>query len=194
MRSERQIASREVAASVRSPRRWPLRARRARIIEAVTFGLAFSSCLCWVGVCLVAIFRQAQLARPYWPAVSSVRTDTAGAIAFLISGAGLAVSEYFRLDRGSVLSWPTSARRRFGSLAAQATAETTAVLSSALIIYLSANQVTHPVTIELQATHFASWPTEGTLRVLSLLACAVSTGAARWLRADRVGYVACEGR
>jgi hypothetical protein len=31
----------------------------------------------------------------------------------------------------------------------------------------------------VQATHFASWPTEGTLRVAALLLCVLSVG---WLR------------
>jgi hypothetical protein len=183
MRGERQLACRGAVAEVVQPRAWPQRAWRLRVIEAVAFGLAFSGCLCWVGVSLVAIFRQPQLARPYWPGISGIRTDTAGAIAFLVSGAGLAVSEYFRLRRGSVIQWPAPARRRHSCLAAQATAETVAVMSAALIIYLSANQVTHPVTLQLQATHFARWPTEGSLRVLALFACAVSAGVLRWSRA-----------
>jgi hypothetical protein len=48
-----------------------------------------------------------------------------------------------------------------------------------LVVYLSVNAVTHPYTLTLRATHFASWPTEGTLRVFALLLCVLSVG---WLR------------
>jgi glycosyltransferase involved in cell wall biosynthesis len=167
------------------------RARCWNIVEAMAFGLACSGALVWLGACLVAVFRPEQLPRPYWPALSGVRTDTAGALAFLVSGAGLTVSEYLRLGRSlGIRRWPASALRR---RAVQAAAETAAVMSFGLVAYLSANQVTHPETIDLQATHFASWPTEGTLRMLALLACAVSTGVLRWLRADRAGDITREG-
>jgi hypothetical protein len=58
-------------------------------------------------------------------------------------------------------------------------AEVVAVLSTALVVYLSVNAVTHPATLLIQATHFARWPTEGTLRVIALLLCVLSVG---WLR------------
>ena len=48
-----------------------------------------------------------------------------------------------------------------------------------LVVYLSVNALTHPATLAIEATHFATWPTEGTLRVLALAATAL---AAAWLR------------
>jgi hypothetical protein len=170
------------------------RARLLNAIEVVAFGLACTGGLVWLGACLVAIFRPEHLARPYWPALSGLRTDTAGALAFLVSGIGLAISEYLRLSRdpdtrprGVPQRQPAASRR-----AMQAAAETMAAMSAGLVVYLSANQVTHPATLDIQATHFAPWPTEGTLRVLALLATALSTGALRWLRTDRAPSVARE--
>ncbi len=58
-----------------------------------------------------------------------------------------------------------------------------------MVIYLSVNAATQPVTLGMQATHFASWPTEGTLRVIALLLCACSAAALCCLRARRGGQV-----
>ena len=168
------------------------RVQPRRVIEAVAWGLAISGALCWAGACLVAIFRPEQLARPYWPAVSGLRTDTAGALAFLVGALAFAVSEYMRLDRSQGTRGPAAPRRQRPAIepAAQALARTVAVMSAGLVVYLSANQVTHPETLSLQATHFARWPTEGTLRVLALAACAISGGLLRWIRASQAEPVA----
>jgi hypothetical protein len=90
----------------------------------------------------------------------------------------LVVSEYFRLRRNG------GRRRRASGLRprrylARAVAEVIALLATALVVYLSVNAVTHPYTLTIQATHFATWPTEGTLRVCALLLCVLSVG---WLR------------
>ena len=67
------------------------------------------------------------------------------------------------------------------SAASVATGAAVAALvgGAGLVIYLSVNAVTHPATLAIQATHFATWPTEGTLRVLALAATVL---AAAWLR------------
>jgi hypothetical protein len=57
-----------------------------------------------------------------------------------------------------------------------------AVLATGLFAYLSVNAVTHPFTLQIQATHLLTWPTEGTLRVAALLLCVVSFGLFRYLR------------
>jgi hypothetical protein len=67
-------------------------------------------------------------------------------------------------------------------LLAMAAAETVAVLATGLFGYLSVNAVTHHYTLQIQATHLLSWPTEGTLRVVALLLCIVSFGMVRYLR------------
>ena len=48
---------------------------------------------------------------------------------------------------------------------------------------LSLNAVTHPITLGMQLTHLAPWPTEGTVRVIGLAVCLVSVATRRYLRA-----------
>jgi len=66
-----------------------------------------------------------------------------------------------------------------------AVSETTAVVATGLAVYISVNAVTHPATLEIQATHLAAWPTEGTLRVAALLLCMCSVTVLRYLRGVR---------
>jgi len=161
-------------------------ATNRRLIEAVAVGLAYGALLCWLSTCAVASFRGAYLARPYWAAIPALRTDTCGAVAFAVAAVGLMVSEYLRLQRrqtGVAVKSPQSPRRT--ELVTRAASETVAVLSTGLVAYISANAVTHPVTLGIQATHFVSWPTEGTLRVLALVGCVGSVGTLRYLRAGQ---------
>jgi hypothetical protein len=65
----------------------------------------------------------------------------------------------------------------------QATAETAVILATALVIYLSFNAFTHPITLRLQLTHLWPWPSEGTVRVLGLGICLVAVATRRYLRA-----------
>jgi len=148
--------------------------------EAAAAGLAYGSALCWASACLVASFRLHDLARPYWAAVPGLRTDTCGALAFIVTAVSLTVSKYLRLQR----SQDTGARpeRSPQRNATLAVAETVALLSTGLVAYLSLNAVIHPETLLIQATHFVPWPTEGTLRVIALLLCVISVGVVRYLR------------
>ena len=73
--------------------------------------------------------------------------------------------------------------RPAGVLAVQAMAETAAFLSTALVIYLSVNAVTHPETLRLQLTHLWPWPSEGTVRVIGLGICLVGVTVSHYLRA-----------
>jgi hypothetical protein len=66
--------------------------------------------------------------------------------------------------------------------AALAICETIGLLATGLVIYLSVNTVTHPITLGMQATHLASWPTEGTLRVSALLLCVCCAALFRFLK------------
>lgn len=164
------------------------RTRRRLAVEAVAVGLAYGGGLCWASTCLMASFRLQLLANPYWSAVPGLRTDTCGALAFVAAAIGLTISEYLRLQRsqGGGGAWLHQRQVRSAPwLAAMAGAETVAVLSTGLVAYLSVNAITHPYTLALQATHFASWPTEGTLRVLALFACVASLALTRYLRAGR---------
>lgn len=152
-------------------------------LESVTTAFAWAGLLVWFGSCLVGSFRPDALSLPYWPEVGGPRTDTSGVVAFFVLTAMLALSEALRVMRRSDWAgdWqlgrvspltPTSAG--LTGLAAAAL-----VAGSGLVVYLSVNAVTHPTTLDIQATHFASWPTEGTLRVVAVVVASLSAG---WLR------------
>jgi hypothetical protein len=184
------------------------RADRRLAAEAAALGIAYAAGLCCIGACAVAAFRVEALPDPYWGVIPSLRTDTCGALAFVATAVMLVLSEYLRLQRrrghhgGGGRAQPPAAPRPAAPrpmpvrltavrmtavrltalrLAALALAETVAVMSTLLVVYLSVNAVTHPVTLFMPVTHFAIWPTEGTVRVLALAACAVSLGTARYL-------------
>jgi hypothetical protein len=156
--------------------------------EVAATGLAYGSGLCWASTCLLASFRPNHLSVPYWSALPGLRTDTCGIAAFLVVAVALTASEYLRLRRRAAPPAPRPAPPA-GSVAllAQAVAQTVAVLATGLVTYLSVNAVTHPATLDLQATHLAPWPAEGTLRVIALLLCACSAAVLRYLRAAASG-------
>lgn len=171
--------------------------KRQLVVEAWAAGVAYAAGLCWVSVCLVAMFQPTDLSSPYWRDIPRLRTDTCGIVAFFVTAVCLGTSEYLRLQRRrGVLGTPG---RRVGqltgswSLIALATSETVAVMATGLVVYLSVNAVTHPVTLGVQATHWASWPTEGTLRVIMLGLCLGSVTALRYLLAG-AGPVASTDR
>jgi len=156
-------------------------------VEAAAAGLAFGSLLEWASTALVGSFRPLDLADPYWHGVPWLRTDTSGFAAFIVAAICLLSSEYLRLRRRRLAAsagpaQPSPASAGEGALLAMAAAETVAVLATGLFGYLSVNAVTHHYTLQLQATHLLSWPTEGTLRVAALLLSIVSFGMIRYLR------------
>jgi hypothetical protein len=180
-------------------------------VEAAAAGLAFGSLLEWASTALVGSFRPLDLADPYWRGVPWLRTDTSGFAAFIVAAVCLLTSEYLRLRRrrpaasagavpptASAGAAPPTAPGAVPPVAsagaapptapggavllAMAAAETVAVLATGLFGYLSVNAVTHHYTLQIQATHLLSWPTEGTLRVVALLLCIVSFGMVRYLR------------
>jgi hypothetical protein len=155
--------------------------RKECVIEAAATGVAYGAGLFCASALLVASFRPYDLPMPYWSRISWLRTDTGGAASFLVVAVTLVVSEYLRLRRNGGRRRGTSGTRRSGSRTylARAVGEVIALLATGLVVYLSINSVTHPATLTLRATHFASWPTEGALRVLALLLCVLSVG---WLR------------
>ena len=175
------------------------RGRTWLAIEAATAGLGYAGVLCWTGVCLVASFKPWDLGLPYWQGVPGLRTDTCGFISFVIAVLCLCLSEYLRLRRkwqfasaplGSVPPGSTE-------LFALALSRTVGALATGIVLYLSVNAVTHPVTLNMPASHIMPWPTEGTLRVISLLLCAASvmvyrsigsrcvTSGGEWVKAKR---------
>ena len=161
---------------------------RARlVIESMMFGLAYGAGLCWASVCLLASFRPDILAMPYWSGIRYLRSDTCGVLAFFLVAIFLTCSEFLRLRRraSGLVRPPHALLTDRRSAAVFAVAETVAILATGTVIYLSLNSITHPVTLEIQATHLISWPSEGTLRVISLFLCGCSVGALRFLRAKR---------
>lgn len=174
--------------------RWPIvssvRTRtqdnRRLVVESVAFGLGYIAVLIWIGSALVGSFGYDD-AYPYWPAIPHLRTDTAGAIGFAVAIVTLTVSKYLELRRRSDVPPPVAptapAPRSAGVLAVQAAAETAAVLSTALVIYLSCNAFMHPWTLRIQLTHLLPWPTEGTVRVIALGICLLAVATRRYLRA-----------
>lgn len=157
-------------------------------VEAAAAGLAVGALLCWASTCLVGSFRPLDLADPYWRAIPWLRTDTSGFAAFIVAAVCLLASEYLRLRRRRRVAATGAAAPSAtavpggGALLAMAASETVAVLATGLFGYLSVNAVTHPGTLQVQATHLLPWPTEGTLRVVALLLCIGSFGVVRYLR------------
>jgi hypothetical protein len=165
------------------------RVSRGLVLEALAAGLAYGMGLCWLSVCLLASFRPNRLSAPYWLELPGLRSDTAGAAAFACTAVCLVLSEYLRLRRGSSSLGVVGGESFTRTTApfALAVSETVGLLGTGLVAYLSVNAVTHPETLALQATHLAPWPTEGTLRVVSLLLCASSIAVLRYLRAESIG-------
>jgi hypothetical protein len=157
--------------------------QRRLVAESVTFGLGYTAVLIWSGSALVASFTDGE-AGPYWPDIPHLRTDTLGVISFGIAIVTLSVSRYLQLRRQA--SEPPAARpalRAPGVVAVQALADTGVVLGTALVVYLSLNAFTHPVTLRLQLTHLWPWPSEGTVRVTGLAIVLVATIIRRYLKA-----------
>jgi hypothetical protein len=162
------------------------RINRGLAIEAAALGLGYASVLCWASTCLVASFGAPFT--PYWPDIPWLRTDTTGIIAFVLAAAGLVVSKYLRLRRLRSGPAPRQMSERSAAVhAGQAVAETAAILATGVVAYLSVNAVTHGITLRMQLTHVLSWPSEGTVRVIALLICALSVAVTRYLRASADG-------
>jgi hypothetical protein len=159
-------------------------------LEAASAGLGFAALLCWLTVCLVGSFRPEQLSAPYWSGLPAARTDTSGVAAFILAAVFLTTGEYRRLRRKSAVYGRKLERGRdndsqLSAFAAflKASCGTVAVLFTGIVTYISVNSITHPVTLGLHATHFMSWPAEGTLRAIALLVCGFAVGARRFVDA-----------
>jgi hypothetical protein len=159
------------------------------LVESAAAALAVAAILVWFGSCLVGSFHPDDLGRPYWPQIGGPRTDTSGVMAFAVLVCALAVSETLRVSRRRRLRPESSPRAPLSPAAAATTgvAAAVSVASIGLVLYLSVNAVTHPATLDIQATHFATWPTEGTLRVLALAFAALATGCLRFATILRPG-------
>jgi hypothetical protein len=156
-------------------------------LEAVAAGLAYGAGLCWISVCLLANFRPGDLGGPYWSGAPHLRSDTCGILAFFAVAVCFGTSEYLRLRRrrDAMASSGRGSSRKTTKPFVLAASETTTILATGLVIYVSVNAVTHPETLDMRATHLATWPTEGTLRVVALLLCVCSVAVLRYLFAER---------
>ena len=161
------------------------------VLEALTAGLAYGAGLGWASVCLVGSFRPAGLSAPYWRGVPGLRTDTCGIVACLVMAVCLCTSEYLRLRRRRRTTVRRGRTPLTGARApfVMAASETVTLVATVLVVYLSVNAFTHPGTLEIQATHLTTWPTEGTLRVIALFLCVCSITVLRYLLAERMGTV-----
>jgi hypothetical protein len=174
---------------------WP---GRWLALEAAMAGLGYAAALCWASVCLLASFRPDRLSSPYWSGIPQLRSDTTGVAGFVLAALCLCGSEYLRWRRRAAAECPPGGQRptsrgpraasrqvpRLGGrcpLLLLSASETAALLCSGLVAYLSVNDVTHPATLRLQATHLLSGPAEGTLRVVALLLAAASVAVLRYL-------------
>jgi hypothetical protein len=152
------------------------------LLESATLGLGYAGFLVWVGSALMGSFGWAD-SSPYWPAIPHLRTDTAGFLGFAVALVALLVSQYLKLRRqngGQPARGP--APRPAGVLLLQSAADVAVLLGTGLVIYLSCNAFMHPWTLKIQLTHLLPWPSEGTVRVLALLACWAGLAIRRYLR------------
>lgn len=160
--------------------------KRRLVVESVTLGLGYSAVLVWIGSAFVGSFGDFDDAYPYWPAIPHLRTDTAGFLAFAIAIVCLVVSRYLQLGRRNGAPAEPAALPRprpAGVLAVQALADVAVVLGTGLVLYLSVNAAMHPWTLPIQLTHLLPWPSEGTVRVMTLAVCLVAVATGRYLRA-----------
>jgi hypothetical protein len=152
--------------------------RKWRVLfEGAVGGLAYATTLLVLSVFAAGSFRPEELPKPYWARLPGVRTDTIGVICFCVATLSGATADYLRLTRSYAHSSTTNRPRCSARLLAIARALT--VAASAVVIYLSINAITHPRTLSLRATHFISWPTEGTLRVAALVFVGVTAATTR---------------
>lgn len=158
-----------------------------RSIEAGAAGAAYSSGLVALSVLAVASFRPEDLPYPYVGRIAWLRTDTIGIFCFILATLALGTSEYLRLScyaaRRSAPVSPLAGVTPHSLTTAAARALIAA--GTALVVYVSVNAITHPYTLTLPATHILSWPTEGTLRAVSLIVVACSVAIER---AQRINY------
>lgn len=152
------------------------------LLESATLGLGYASFLIWVGSALMGSFGWAD-STPYWSVIPHLRTDTIGFLAFAVALVTLVASQYLKLRRqnGAAPAGRPAARPAW-VLLLQSAADVAVLLGTGLVIYLSCNAFMHPWTLKIQLTHLLPWPSEGTVRVIGLLACWAGLAVRRYLR------------
>jgi hypothetical protein len=154
-----------------------------RGIEGAVGGLTYSSALVALSAFLVGSFRPRDLSHPYVGHLAWLRTDSFGIVGFFVATIGLAISGYLRRSYG-VTRRSAPAGRAPGtiSLITSVVARSLAAASTTVVVYISINAVTHPITLGRPATHLLSWPTEGALRAASLIVVAFAVAIDKALR------------
>jgi hypothetical protein len=146
-------------------------------------GLTYSSGLIALSAFLVGSFRPRDLSHPYVGHLAWLRIDTFGIASFFVATVGLAASGYLRRSYGVTRQSATDGRAPgTSSLFITAVARSLVAAGTTLVVYISINAVTHPSTLDRPATHVLSWPTEGTLRAVSLIVVAFAVAIDRALR------------
>lgn len=146
-------------------------------------GLAYSSGLVALSTFLVGSFRPRDLSHPYVGHLAWLRIDSFGIVCFFVATVGLATSTYLRRSYG-VTRRTATAGRAPGTISSLTTAVARSLVAAGttLVVYISINAVTHPITLGRPATHLLSWPTEGTLRAVCLIVVAFAVAIDRALR------------
>lgn len=154
-----------------------------RGIEGGVSGLAYSSGLVALSAFLVGSFRPQDLSRPYVGHLAWLRIDTLGIVCFFVATVGLAVSGYLSRSYGVTRRSATGDHAPGTiSLITSVVARSLVASGTTLVVYISINAVTHPITLGRPVTHLLSWPTEGTLRAVSLVVVALAVAIDRALR------------
>jgi hypothetical protein len=153
-----------------------------RVIEGGVSGVAYASGLVALSAFLVGSFRPRDLSHPYVGHLAWLRVDSFGVACFFVATVGLATSSFLRRSR--LITPRTATDRSPGTinLFATAVARSLIVAGTTLVVYISVNAVTHPITLGRPVTHLLSWPTEGTLRAVSLVVVAFAVAVDRAMR------------
>jgi hypothetical protein len=153
-----------------------------RGIEGGVSGLTYASGLVALSAFLVGSFRSRDLSHSYVGHLAWLRVDSFGIACFFVATVGLATSSYLRRSRW--VTPRTVTDRSPGTVSSLTTAVARSLIAAGttLVVYISINSVTHPITLGRPVTHLLSWPTEGTLRVVSLIVVAFAVAIDRAMR------------
>ena len=139
---------------------------RSFLEVAALFGL-----LGWLYAAACAAFRPGLLSKPIAAVPLNMHRDTFGAFSFAVS---LVATFVLQVHSGSVYRRLAA---RPGVL--DAALRTVVVFGLLAWVYVAVNSLTHPATVGHRLTHFAPWPTEGTVAVVCFAASAASLFALR---------------
>lgn len=129
---------------------------RPAVALAALETVAFIGAFVWVYVAVIAMIHPERLMLPLvsW---LPIRRDTLAFVCFALSVIAYFVRECRRSD-----------------MAALAAVRTLFPYSTAVVVYLLGNSITHPATMDLPLSHMLGWPTERTTLLLAL-GCSVSS-------------------